>query len=52
MYILCTSYKIVSLNYMRRSKIEPSFFLPDSISGANLKRMSKTAQAPRKKHLN
>jgi hypothetical protein len=28
---------------MRRSKIKPSFFLPDSIPGANLKRMSKIA---------
>jgi hypothetical protein len=33
---------------MRRFKIKPSFFLLDSIPGANLKRMSKTAQAPRK----
>jgi hypothetical protein len=33
---------------MRRSKIKLSFFLPESIPGANLKRMSKTAQAPRK----
>ena len=43
-----------SLNCMRRSKIKPSYllsFLP-SIPGANLKRMSKIAQAPRKKPLN
>jgi hypothetical protein len=33
---------------MRRYKIKPSFFLPDSIPGANLKRMYKTALAPRK----
>ena len=28
---------------MRRSKIEHSFFLPDSIPGTNLKRMSKNS---------
>jgi hypothetical protein len=33
---------------MRRSKIEPSFFLPEFIPGANLKRMNKTARAPKK----
>jgi hypothetical protein len=33
---------------MRRCKIAPSFFLPDSITGANLKKMSKTALALRK----
>jgi hypothetical protein len=33
---------------MRRCKIDPSFFLLDSITRANSKKMSKTALAPRK----
>jgi hypothetical protein len=41
-----------TLNRMRRSKIKPSFFLPDSIPGANLKIIFKTAQSPRKNPLN
>ena len=40
--------KVLALNCMRRCKIKPSFFLPDSITRANLKKMSKTALAPRK----
>jgi hypothetical protein len=39
---------LIYLNCMRRSKIKPSFFLPDSIPGANFIRMFKTALAPRK----
>jgi hypothetical protein len=41
-------FNTLALHCMRRSKIKPSFFLPDSIPGADLKTMSKTALAPRK----
>ena len=38
----------LNLNFMRRCKIKPSFFLPDSVTTANSRKMSKIALAPRK----